>query len=188
MAGQDSWIRAEMGGTKQANLISKPEVLVALVKKAKRLVIIIGTESISENPKDAILLSAIHKLQENTTIPVISTGHISGILKEKGIIPTATFGCMEIISRLCDPIWQGLDGKGQYDVVLIAGFSYTLAGLLLSGLKQGAKGMKIISIDPKYHPHATWSYPNMKTESWKIEIEKFIDLLLSDTKPVKMHV
>ena len=33
MSGQDSWIRAEMGGTKQASVITKPEILMALLKK-----------------------------------------------------------------------------------------------------------------------------------------------------------
>ena len=42
MAADDSWIRAEMGGTTRASLISRPEVLAALIKRAKRPLFIVG--------------------------------------------------------------------------------------------------------------------------------------------------
>lgn len=177
MAEQEPWIRAEMGGTKRALIISKPEVLGALLRKAKRPLIILGTNSVSGTPETDFLISAIKKLHDTRNIPVISTGHIMGDLIARGFTPSASLGSMEITDRLCDPSWKGLDGKGQYDLVFIAGFSYTLGGLILSGLKQGTSGMKIISLDPKYHPHATWSYSNMKTETWKAEMEQFIQIL-----------
>ncbi len=191
MSGQDSWLRAEMGGTKQASVISKPEVLMALLKKAKRPLIIIGHETISDSVRTDIIIRMVSEFQKSKGIPILCTSHIAGQSMERGILLSGVLGSMEIIDRLRDPTWNGLDGKGQYDLVLIAGFSYSLGWLLFSGLKQGAPGTKIISLDPKYHPHASWSYANMKTDSWKTEIERLIDLLHSENtiqKTEEAHV
>lgn len=177
MADQSPWIRAEMGGTKQASLISKPEILMALLKKSRRPLFIIGYESISPGIRNEMLIRLATVLQKTEQIPVLSTAHIAGGLISRGFTPDATLGSMETISRLCDSAWKGLDGKGQYNLILIGGFSYTLGSLLLSGLKQGAPGTKVISLDPKYHPHATWSFANLKPEAWQTEIERCIELI-----------
>lgn len=182
MTGQDPWIRAEMGGTKQASIISKPEVLSALMKKANHPIFLIGSESITDNKQSDLLITLIKTLKEKWNVPVISTAHITGTLISRGLVPNASMGSMEIIDRLCDNKWQGLDGKGQYDLVILAGFSYTLGSLLLSGLKQCSWNTKKISLDPKYHPHATWSYGNMKFENWQKEIERFFDIIKTDKK------
>ncbi|MCA1916145.1 carbon monoxide dehydrogenase beta subunit family protein [Methanospirillum hungatei] len=187
MSGQDSWLRAEMGGTKQASVISKPEVLIALLKKSKRPLIIIGHETISDSVRTDILIRMISEFQKTKGIPILSTSHIAGQVMERGVKISGVLGSMEIIDRLRDPTWKGLDGKGQYDLVLSAGFSYSLGWLLFSGLKQGAPETKIISLDPKYHPHASWSYANMKTDSWKAEIERLIELLHTENTQQKME-
>lgn len=180
MADQDPWIRSEMGGTKQAHVISKPEILVAMLKKSRRSLVIIGNETISGGKRTETLIKLILKLQNTYHTPVLSTAHIFGKLIALGIKPDANLGSMEITGRLCDPQWKGLDGNGQYDLIFVAGFSYTLLSLLLSGLKQGAPDTKVISLDPKYHPHATWSYPNMKPDAWLAEIDRFISLFSPD--------
>lgn len=178
MGNQDPWLRAEMGGTKQALVISKPEILIALIKKAKHPLIVIGHETTSSGLKSDILIRLITQLQKISHIPLVSTAHIAGELISRGVTPEAILGSMEITDRLCDPSWNGLDNRGQYDLILIAGFSYTLGALLLSGLKQSASQTKVVSIDPVYHPHATWSFTNMKTDVWGDEIERFIKLLI----------
>ncbi len=177
---QDSWIRAEMGGTKQASVITKPEILIALLKKAKRPLIIIGHEIISDRVRTDILIRMVSEFQKTKGIPILTTSHIAGQVMERGIRLSGVLGSMEIIDRLRDPTWNGCDGNGQYDLVFIAGFSYTLGSLLFSALKQNAPLTKVISLDPKYHPHASWSCANMKTDSWKAEIDRLIDLLHSD--------
>jgi|GEM_PF-102164 acetyl-CoA decarbonylase/synthase complex subunit epsilon len=184
---QDSWIRAEMGGTKQASVITKPEILIALLKKAKRPLIIIGHEIISDRVRTDILIRMVSEFQKTKGIPILTTSHIAGQVMERGIRLSGVLGSMEIIDRLRDPTWNGCDGNGQYDLVFIAGFSYALGSLLFSALKQNAPQTKVISLDPKYHPHATWSYANMKTDSWKAEIDRLIDLLHSENTHQKME-
>lgn len=188
MAEQDSWIRAEMGGTKRSSVISKPEVLVALLKKAKRPLILIGHETIDTDTRTDTLIRLLSIFQHHPNVSVLSTAHIAGKLISKGITPTATLGSMEILDRLRDPTWNGLDGKGQYDLIFMAGFSYSLGWLILSGLRQGAISAKVVSLDPKYHPHATWSYGNMKDDIWKKEIEQLIELINPEKKMKESYV
>ncbi len=186
MSGQDSWLRAETGGTKQASVISKPEVLLALMRKAKKPVVIIGHETMTDILRTAILIRLVSLLQEKG-FDVICTSHIAGQVISHGVTISGSFGSMEIIDRLRDPSWTGPYGKGQYDLVFIAGFSYSLGWLLMSGLKQGAPDTKVVSLDYRYQPHASWSYANMKTDRWKEEIERFLNLILSENTQTKLE-
>ena len=179
MPAQDAWIRAEMGGTRQALVITKPDVLIALIKRAKRPLVIIGHETLTDSFRTEVIIRLVSVLHETLNIPVICTSHIAGQLMSRGLRVTGVYGSMEILDRLRDPTWEGLDGNGQYDLVCIAGFSYSLGSLLFSGLKQNAPQTKIISLDPKYHPHAHWSYGNMKNDAWKEETERLIDRIQS---------
>jgi len=86
-------------------------------------------------------------------------------------------GGMEIVDRLCDPEWKGLDGKGQYDLVLIAGLPYSLCWVLLSGLRHGVPALKTITLDRVYQPNASWSFGNMTVEPLREQLQSILALL-----------
>jgi acetyl-CoA decarbonylase/synthase complex subunit epsilon len=69
-----------------------------------------------------------------------------------------------------------VDGKGQHDLALFVGLYYYMEWTILSGLKHFAKHLKTISLDNVYHPHASWSFPNLSHEEWvknlKVIMEK----------------
>lgn len=178
MAETDSWLRAERGGTKRASLISKPEVLAALIQKAQRPLFIVGHEALLAGPEGESMIAFITSLQEMVRIPVLSTAHTAGELISRGIKPAVSMGSMEIADRLRDPSWKGLDGKGQYDLVLITGIPYSISWVLFSGLKQGAPKTKVVNLDPKYHPNATWSFGNLRTKDWQ-------DVLIAVTQAIE---
>ncbi len=180
MPAQEAWIRSEMGGTRQALVITKPDVLISLIKKAKHPLIIIGHESLTDSSRTDVIIRLVSVLHESLNIPIICTSHIAGQLLSRGLDVSGVYGSMEILDRLRDPTWEGLDGNGQYDLVCIIGFSYALGSLLFSGLKQNAPQTKIISLDPRYYPHAHWSYGNMKHITWKEETERLIDHIQSE--------
>ena len=80
---------------------------------------------------------------------------------------------VEITQRLQDPGWEGLDGKGPYDLVLVMGLPYYLGWLILSGLKHFSS-VKTISVDRYYQPHASWSFPNLSMKDWSENLKVII--------------
>lgn len=182
MAETDSWLRAEIGGTKRASVITKPEVLVVLLKNAKRPLVVIGHEALSAGPEGETMIGFIGYLQRYLRIPVLSTAHTAGELISRGIKPAASMAAMEIADRLRSPAWRGLDGKGQYDLVLITGLPYSLGWLVLSGLRLGSPAVKVVSLDRKYQPHATWAFGNIGVASWQSQIETVTDGLKKQTQ------
>ena len=66
---------------------------------------------------------------------------------------------MEISSRVIDPTWKGLDGKGPYDLVMYVGLPYYMESLILCGLKHFSN-IKTMTLDNMFHAHASWSFPN----------------------------
>ncbi|HWQ64224.1 MAG TPA: carbon monoxide dehydrogenase beta subunit family protein [Methanospirillum sp.] len=177
MAGDDSWIRAEMGGTSRASVIGKPEVIGALLNRVKRPIIIVGHEvAISEPDCEAItgFISTVSRIRH---IPVLGTSPAVKELVSNGIRIEAIMGGMEIADRLRDPEWKGFDNLGQYDLVLFAAIPYSFCWTILSGLRNSAPHLKTINLDRKYQPHATWSFGNIAVEPWKKHLQAAAVLL-----------
>ena len=161
----EPWQRAEVPGTVKATPIRRPEVVAALLKKAKRPIMIIGHEAVEMELEDGVtFLDLLVELAKKAGLPVVATAHVGKTLVEKGLEPAAIMSALDIGQRLVDPGWEGLDGKGQYDLVLVAGLPYYMEWVLLASLKDFAPHLKVISLDPYYQPHATYSFPNTRPE------------------------
>lgn len=179
MATAEPWQTAEIPGPKKALVITKPAVVVAMIKRAKRPILVVGHKALEtegggeEKPIDLAIL-----LAKAAEIPVVATAHIVGEFIKKGFHPAAWMPAMDIGNRLKDPEWDGVDGEGQYDLALFMGMQYYLQWLILSGLKHFAYShLTTISIDRFYQPHATWSFPNMKIEEWTKNLKDTISML-----------
>ena len=177
MAGDDAWLRAEMGGTTRASVISKPEVVLALIKRAKRPLIIVGHEVIATGPESDVLIDFIKGAARTRPITILGTSPSVRDLISRGIRIDAVMGGMEIVDRLRDSSWKGIDGQGSYDLVFITGFPYSLGWILLSGLHHGAPGLKTITLDRVYQPHASWSFGNMALGPWQEQLQAIVSLL-----------
>lgn len=177
MAADDAWLRAEMGGTTRASVIKKPEVVVALINRAKRPLFILGHEVPAACPCDETLIKFIEKISRTHRIPTLGTSHSVKDLIYNGIKVQAIMGSMEIVDRLRDPDWKGLDMQGQYDLLLIAGFPYSLGWVLLSGIRHGAPGLKTITLDRYYQPNASWSFGNLAADQWCEQLQAIQALL-----------
>jgi len=46
--------------------------------------------------------------------------------------------------------------------------------LILSGLKHFSSGLKTVSLDMHYQPHASWSFPNLPIEDWEKNLELIV--------------
>jgi acetyl-CoA decarbonylase/synthase complex subunit epsilon len=99
-------------------------------------------------------------------VPVVATAHMVGEFLKRGYEPAGFMSAMDIGNRLVDPDWQGLDGKGPYDLAMFVGMPYYMEGLIICGLKHFAPQLKTMTLDNLYHAHASWSFPNATLEEW----------------------
>jgi acetyl-CoA decarbonylase/synthase complex subunit epsilon len=177
MATAEPWLKALTPGPTKALVITKPEVVVAMLKRAKRPILVVGHEiTTDESYKERPIDSMIH-LAKAANIPLVTTAHIVKDFLERGFRPAAWMPAVDIANRLQDPKWKGLDGNGPYDLALFAGLPYYMEWVLLSGLKHFSKGLKTISIDRFYQPQASWSFPNMSLQDWHTNINMIISKL-----------
>jgi len=168
----ESWQRAEIPGPKKALVITKPEIVAALIKRAKNPILIVGHQAaeikIDENE---FLIDYLIRLAKLSGMTVVATAHVIKEFISRGFKPDAWMPVVDIINRLQDSEWKGLDGKGPYDVVVITGIQYYLQWVMLSALKHFSSNLKTISLDRFYQPHATWSFPNLPVEEWKTSLK-----------------
>ncbi|MGB9756621.1 MAG: CO dehydrogenase/acetyl-CoA synthase complex subunit epsilon [Candidatus Bathyarchaeales archaeon] len=176
MATAEPWQTAEIPGPKKALVITKAEVAAAMIKKAKRPILIVGHKAAEIELEDKKLIDYTIEMARKTNIPIVATAHVVNEFLKIGYQPADWMPAVDIGNRLTDQEWKGLDGKGQYDLALFVGLPYYMEWTILSGLKHFAPNLKTISLDNYYQPHASWSFPNMSIKDWiknlKVIIEK----------------
>jgi acetyl-CoA decarbonylase/synthase complex subunit epsilon len=173
----EPWQCAEIAATKKANPITKPEVVVAIIKRAARPLLIVGSNATERCMEGKQLINYLIDFGIASKIQVVTTAHMVGEFLKRGYEPADFMNAMDIGNRLVDPEWQSIDGKGHPDLALFVGMPYYMESLILSGLKHFAPDLKTMTIDNMYHPHASWSFPNTTLEDWannlKLMISKF---------------
>jgi acetyl-CoA decarbonylase/synthase complex subunit epsilon len=173
----EPWQCAEIAATKKANPIQKPEIAVAMIKKATRPLLIVGSKAVTETLEGKPVIDYIVELAKASKVQVVATAHIVGDFVKRGYQPAGFMNAMDISNRVVDPTWMGLDGKGHPDLVMYVGLPYYMEALILSGLKHFAPDLKTMTLDNKYHPHASWSFPNGSEDVWtsnlKVMIQNF---------------
>jgi acetyl-CoA decarbonylase/synthase complex subunit epsilon len=162
----EPWQCAEIAATKKANPITKPEIAVALIKKAQRPLLIVGSNATERCMEGKQLIEYLIDFANASKVPMVATAHMVGEFIKRGYQPAGFMNAMDIGQRIVDPTWQGLDGKGHPDLILLVGLPYYMESLLLSGLKHFAPDLKTMTLDNLFHPHASWSFPNATLEEW----------------------
>jgi len=173
----EPWQCAEVAATKKANPITKPEVAVAMIKKAVHPILVVGSNATERKMEGRPLIECLIDFARASRVPVVATAHMVGEFLKRGYEPAEFMSAMDIGNRLVDPEWQGIDDKGHPDLALFIGMPYYMESLILSGLKHFAPNLKTITLDNVYHPHASWSFPNISGKEWlenlRVMIEKF---------------
>jgi acetyl-CoA decarbonylase/synthase complex subunit epsilon len=173
----EPWQCAEVAATKKANPITKPEVAVALIKRAARPILVVGSNATERCMEERLLIDFLIDFAKASKIPIFATAHMVGEFLKRDYRPAGFMSAMDIGNRLVDPGWKGLDGKGHPDLAIFVGLPYYMEALILSGLKHFAPDLKTMTIDNLYHPHASWSYPNGTLDDWasnlKVMTSKF---------------
>ena len=173
----EPWQTAEIAGPQKANVITKPEVAAAMIKRAKRPIMIVGYLSTKTDKDTGKMIAYAIRLNKATGIPIVATAHTIQEFVKQGFNSAVQMSAMDIGNRLKDSTWNGLDGKGQYDVALFMGWPYYMEFVILSGLKHFSKNLRTISLDRYYNPNASWSFPNLNAEEWYQSFEIIIKTL-----------
>lgn len=169
-----SWQTAEIPGPKHALVLTKPETAAALIKKAKKVLLVVGSEALNTRTKDGDLIDSAIRIGRTRKADVALTAHMISESLKRGYEGGHSISLFGLADRLRDPDWMGLEGKGRYDLVLFVGFSYYYEWLALSGLKHFAEGLQTISLERFYQPNAGWSFPNTQEQKWEEYLDKII--------------
>mgnify|MGYP001117270558 FL=1 len=175
MATAEPWQTAEIPGPKRALVITKPEVAAAMIKRAKRPILIVGHKATEIELEDKNLIDYMIELAKNANLPVVATAHTISEFLKRGYRPAGWMPAVDIGNRLTDSQWSGLDGKGPYDLALFVGLPYYMEWTILSGLKHFAPNLKTITLDNVYQPNASWSFPNISLKDWMENLKLIIE-------------
>lgn len=162
---------AEIPGPKKALVITKPKVVSAMIRRAKKPLLIVGHEAAEIQLKNGKLIDYMIRIAKSGRIPVVATAHIQGEFQKRGFKAVSWMPAVDIANRLRDLEWKGLDDKGQYDLALFVGLPYYMEWLILSGLKHFSSNLRTISLDMHYQPHASWSFPNLSVDDYEKSLE-----------------
>lgn len=167
---------AEIAGPKKANIFPNADVAASLIGKAKRPLLVIGSESTTVKTNDGDLLDSAIRAMKNRKLSVVATGHLVGEFRKRGVDKAYSMSIFVLGKHLSDPEWKGFDGKGPYDAVVFAGFAYYMEWLVESGLKNFSK-LRTISLERSYQPNAEWSLGWMPEPDWRETIDKIVSRL-----------
>ena len=147
---------AQIPGPEMAKCF-KPVVMGAIIKKAKRPLLVVGAELFD----DPIMFDKMIEIGK-MGIPIAATAHsVKGFVDRGYLENVYQIGLHPLTANLRFPDWMGLDGKGQYDVVIFMGIFYKFANAMFSTLKNFNRDIKRISIDRYYHVNANMTFGNM---------------------------
>jgi len=167
---------AEIAGPKKANVFPSPDVAANLIAKAKRPLLVIGSESTAVETIDGDLVDTAIRAMKNKKLSVVATGHLVGEFRKRGVDKVHSMSIFVLGKHLSDPDWGGFDGLGSYDAVVFAGFPYYVEWLVESGLKNFSDLMTI-SLERSYQPNAEWSLGWMPEPDWRETIDKIVKRL-----------
>lgn len=169
---------AEVAGPIKAFVIKEPRRAAALIKGAKRPLIIVGDLVTKYDTEDFNGIDIVIQIAKEKDAHINVTGPLIKKFRETGYKNLYFMPALEVIDRLMDKDWSGHDGKGKYDLIIFIGFMYYYEWLMLNGLKHFAyKWLKTLSLDPYYHPNATFTLLTMKIDDWRKFIKEIVNFV-----------
>jgi acetyl-CoA decarbonylase/synthase complex subunit epsilon len=175
VATSEAWQTAEVPGPTKALVIKKPEVVLAMIKRAKRPLLVVGHEAAETELGEKMVIDYMIELAQKSKIPVVATAHTVREFLNRGFQMAWSMPAVDVGNRLTDSEWCGLDGKGSYDLAMFIGLPYYMGWTILSGLKHFAPNVKTVALDNVYHPQASWSFPNISKKDWKENLEAIVE-------------
>jgi acetyl-CoA decarbonylase/synthase complex subunit epsilon len=171
------WQTGEICGPDSAKSLTKADVLKRDLGKAKKPLLIVGSEAVTEKHGKGDMIDYAIALSNAGNIPVIATGGAVKAFLEKGFAQVKSMGAMEVAYRLQDSEWKGPTGKGPHDLIMVYGIPYYMQWTLLSAVMNFGTHITAIAIGRHYQPHAKWSFPNMKEKEYHVVLDDILALI-----------
>lgn len=170
----ESWQTGEIPGPKKASLIVKPDIADAMIRRAKRPILVVGHGILEYEVEGRKLIDCLIELAKKGKIPVVVTASTNKEFLSRGFTPAAIMPAVDIANRLTDSAWKGIDGKDSYDLAIFVGLPYSMEWTILSGLKHFAPGVKTMTLDCVYQPNASWSFSNSTIKEWAASLKAIV--------------
>ena len=163
----EPWQKAEIPGPIKAVVIQKPQMVSALLKRAKNPILVVGHKVVDNEFESKKPIDFIIRIAKSANVPVVATAHTVNEFLKRDYKNATWMSLMDIGFRLTDPEWSISDKNPPHDLALFIGFPYYMEWLVESGLKSYAfQHLKTISLDKFYQPNCNWSFSNLSTEEW----------------------
>lgn len=146
-----------------------PDVAARIIKKSKRPLLVVGA-AISKNIELVDKLARI----SNAGVPVAATSSSSKYFTDEK--KCHAIGLADLVNLLTDHEWKGLDGKGNYDLVIFIGIEYWLLSQMMSTLKNFSDAATL-NLSRYYQPNATFSFPNITDDIWAAYLDEVCERL-----------
>jgi acetyl-CoA decarbonylase/synthase complex subunit epsilon len=165
-------------GVKSAIVLDSAPDYAALIKQARRPLLVLGPKLLEESLGGKLLLEWAMEIAGAANMATCATAHVKGKLVPMGINPDSEYDAVEIVNHLKNPKWQGVKKEGNHDLVIFFGFRTDLGNQSLSVLKHFAPHLRTMTLCKYVFPNADYSLPNFrKDEDWKGFLEGLISSL-----------
>ena len=165
-------------GIKSAIVLDDPSEYAALIKQARRPLLVLGPKLLEKPFGEKILLEYALELAKVANMPTCATAHIRAKMMELGVKPDSEYDAVEIINHLKDLQWKGVRKEGNHDLVLFFGIRTDLGNQGLSALKHFAPHLRTMTLCKYVFPNADYSLPNFRNDGvWKAFLEELISSL-----------
>ncbi|AKB45285.1 MULTISPECIES: CO dehydrogenase/acetyl-CoA synthase complex subunit epsilon [Methanosarcina] len=147
-----------------------PEMAAKLISKAKRPLLMVGTLTLEPEMLDRVV-----KISKAANLPIAATGSSMAVLADKDV-DAKYINAHMLGFYLTDPSWPGLDGNGNYDMVIVIGFKKYYINQVLSAAKNFSN-LKTIAIERGYIQNSTMSFGNLSKADHIAALDELINAL-----------
>ena len=166
-----------LSGTKSAIVLEQSREYAAVIRQAKRPLLVLGPRLTEEPAARRSLLQYAIDLTKTAGMAICATANVKGKMAGSGARPDSEYDLVEIVNHLKHPDWRGARGEGNHDLVVFLGIRTDLLNQCLSTLKHFAPHLRTMTLDKYSFPNADYTLPNYREdEDWR----RFLDDLLLD--------
>jgi len=145
----------------------RPDVAARIILKAEKPLLVVGAEIADHG--GAPLRTAVRLAQE-LEMPIIATAHSCKFLEKEGFTNYVEMGLVELTNAASDPEWQGVEGYGKPDLIIVFGAHLDLMNALFQTLKSFSD-IPTLSISRYFMINADFSLPNLDEDLWLQSLE-----------------
>jgi CO dehydrogenase/acetyl-CoA synthase complex epsilon subunit len=171
------WQKTAQAGPEIGVAVFEPNVVVSMIKEAKKPVLVIGATSLKLKIGNEPYIAVLLRLAKAANLPVVATAHANKYIADNHVtgLVIHVMSLTNLTNRLEDGRdWPGIDGKGKPDLVIYGGITTYYLSQMLSGLKNFTARLQTLTLDNEYQPNARFSLGNVNDTEWKAFLDAVI--------------